>query len=76
MTEIYKTGNTIKHIKDINSAKTIAFFLDQTVAQKCSDSGSVSSSSGRLIFLIMSLKNVQNSPFEATIFAIYDFFYF
>ena len=33
--EIYKTGNAIKRIKNINSANAIVYLLDSTFAKPC-----------------------------------------
>jgi hypothetical protein len=45
---VYKTGNTIKRIKDIYSANAITYLLDSTVASQCWSSSSSSSSSSEL----------------------------
>lgn len=42
--EIHKTGDAIKRIKDINSASSISFLLDSTLATVCESSSSSSSS--------------------------------
>jgi hypothetical protein len=43
--EIYKTGSAIKRMKDINSANSITYLLDSTLATQCTSSSSSSSSS-------------------------------
>ena len=42
--EVYKTGSTIKRIKDIHSANAITYLLDSTLATQCVSSSSSSSS--------------------------------
>jgi hypothetical protein len=42
--EIYKTGSAIKRMKDINSANSITYLLDSTLATQCTSSSSSSSS--------------------------------
>ena len=42
--EIYKTGNAVKRLKDINTASAITYLLDSTLASQCWDSSSSSSS--------------------------------
>jgi len=46
--EIYKTGSAIKRMKDINSANSITYLLDSTLATQCMSSSSSSSSSESL----------------------------
>lgn len=43
--EIYRMGNELKIIKDINNATNVAFLLDSTIATECFSSSSSSSSS-------------------------------
>jgi hypothetical protein len=44
--EVYKTGNTVKRMKDIYSANGVTYLLDSTLATQCWEQSSSSSSSG------------------------------